>query len=352
MNLIAQLDDYCLQHDGDRTLPNEYRTGPFGVFEAKRAKPSTRTAKQTVTDDTTTTGSVGTSIVVEAAIDVEDHTVPFEITDSEPLISIPLDPSSNGSSVEEIEHVRELDIFGSADGMSSNVVQAMPNQDFWQMDDPFSFMGDFGLAMDMPITDFLNVDHLGPGSTGYNMDGLTGLFDSNDDVAEPSAPLPKSHADWAYLLAEAPLLLRSYQTNSDASEPAKQSFWKSFVLPSAMRTFADLSVFGKANDVSSSVFYSTLANSAFAMQRSKPLPSEGLHWYSVGKSAEEAAQYYLQSAMRLEATQADCQELLSATLSVGLVSVSLLSDKGILRLLILNLVVSRTGQNNDTLDRS
>lgn len=195
MNLIAQLDDYCLQHSGDRTLPNEYRTGPFGVFEAKRAKPSTRTAKQTVVEHAPAADSVNTSIAVEATIDVEDVTASFEINDSEPLISIPLDPPSNDSSVEEIEHVREHDIFGDADGgMSSSVIQAMPQHDFWQMDGPFSFMGDFGFAMDMPGIDFLNFDHFGPGSTGPAMDGLTGLFESTDAVVETPAPLPKSIA--------------------------------------------------------------------------------------------------------------------------------------------------------------
>lgn len=322
MNLIAQLDDYCLQHDDDWKLPSDYRTGPFGVFEAKRTKTSTRISHQSTTESLPS-GDSADSVVNVLDITGDDDTDPFEIVDSQPVISIPQDPPSNESSVEEIEHIRQPDLFGNAGDVDLNIVQAMPQNDFWQMDDPFSFMGDFGLTLDMPGGDIMDMDPFGSGPSGYPLDSFAGLFDINGGaVPDSSKPPYKTHDDWAHLLVEAPSLLRTYQKGSDTSEPAKQSFWKSFVLPSAMRTFADLSVFGKASDVSSSVFYSTLANSAFAMQRSEPLPSDDSLWLSVGKSAEEAAQYYFQSAMRSEAPEADCQELLSATLSIALVSVS------------------------------
>ena len=87
-----------------------------------------------------------------------------------------------------------------------------------------------------------------------------------------------------------------------------------------MRTFAELTVFGQAADLPSSIFYSTIANSAFAMQRSDSVLLDDSHWYTIGRSAEDAARRCLQNA--LQSPQPDCRELLTATLSLALVSVS------------------------------
>lgn len=93
-----------------------------------------------------------------------------------------------------------------------------------------------------------------------------------------------------------------------------------------MRTFAELSVFGEATDVSSSVFYSALANSAFAIQSSDSTPPKNAQWNAIGENAAEAAQHHLQNALRSESSRAECGQLLSATLSLALVYVSLLSE--------------------------
>jgi hypothetical protein len=330
MNLIAQLDDYCQKHDGERQLPSDYRTEPFGVFETKRSKvaagylsnPST-TAGVISIDPPQRSGSIaqapdaGTPDVAD-----QQDTDPFADVETEPLISIPEDPPSNESSIEEMKYIRHHHMFNDTDDRDEDMVHAVPQQVLWQFDDLFSFLGDFGLPLEIPGGQFTSLDLFDVGPSTIGQDGFAGLFDNIDQAPKHQAPIPKTHSDWDHLMSEAPALLRCYQTGSEASEPAKQTFWKSFVLPLAMRTFAELSVFGKASDVSSSVFYSTLANSAFAMQRSDPLPPNDSHWYEIGKNAEEAGQYFLQCALRSEADQTDCQELLSATLSLALVSVS------------------------------
>lgn len=329
MNLISQLDDYCQQHDGDGELPSEFRTGPFGVFEAKSSSNAHEGLKTAATG-----GPRNTPKAVESTTSDADATSPnaiadldtdvFACTEAGPLISIPEDPPSNESSIEEIEHNRQYNSFDHGhdndNGFDAVAGQTMYQHDLWQLDDPFSFMGDFGMPLDGG--DFMLLDSFDVASAASAMDNNAGIFGSNDPVPKPATPIVREHSDWAHLLTEAPSLLRCYQVDDAASEPAKQSFWKSFILPSAMRTFAELSVFGKASDVSSSVFYSTLANGAFSLQRSDGQPPNDSRWYTIGKSAEEAALYYLQSALRPGSETADCQDLLSAILSIALNSVS------------------------------
>ena len=160
------------------------------------------------------------------------------------------------------------------------------------------------------------------------MDDVAGLYDHANPLPKSPTPalLPGPDSTRTHLLAEAPALLRYYQTGNDAHASAKQSFWKSFVLPSAMRTFAELSVFGEATDVSSSVFYSALANSAFATQSSDPTSQEDAQWNAIGKNAADTAQHHLQNALRSESSRAESGQLLSATLSLALVYVSPFSE--------------------------
>lgn len=331
-NLIAQLDDYCQQHDEHQKLPNDYRTGPFGVFEVEK-----RPLKVPNIRATTNADSQDLVAVSEPTLQASDAISPAALTnldtnifpnlDAGQMITIPEDAPSNSSSIEEIENMRSLDLDQSGfDNLNTDLVHASTQSDFWQMGDPFSFMGDFGLTLDLSEADLMSMYPLDTVSPASALNNSTAHWDSANTITGQSPRSEKHESNWAHLLAEAPTLLRHYQSNKEGSEPAKQSFWKSFVLPSAMRTFAELSVFGTASDVSTSIFYSTLANSAFSMQRSDSQPPNESHWDAVGRSSEEAARYFLKSAARQDGGQSDCQELLSATLSLALVSVSLMPN--------------------------
>lgn len=324
MNLISQLDDYCQQLESDRNLPGDFRTGPFGVFEAKSSYSASSVAGTTAADIAKDTSDTVDPIALDADATMAGAIAEFDqdtfaSSGAGPVISIPEDPPSNDSSVEEIENISQQNLLGHDVGFNDDTGRVMPYHELWQLDDPFTFMGDFGISLD--TADFMLLDSFDAATSAWNIDGHAGIPGPTEPPSKPHTPVVREKSDWSHLLTDAPSLLRCYQVDDAASEPAKQSFWKSFILPSAMRTFAELSVFGTASDVSSSVFYSTLANSAFALQRSDGQSVDESHWYTVGKSAEEAALYFLQSALRPSADASDCQDLLSAILSVALNSV-------------------------------
>jgi hypothetical protein len=328
MNLIAQLDDHCLQHDVDKQLSGEYRTGPFGVFEVQSTKSNTseRLATEKMTGATVSSTSVGD----EPRDTSRHHAQIAGVVDSESATSPPQNvPSvpSNESSVEEIENIPQDDMFGVMDNFDTSLMRLSPQRDFWQFED--AFMHDLSMPMDFFGGDFTGLDFFDNLPNAFTAGGAAEAFGQANALHVVDADIPKfrTHADWAHLLTEAPSLLRCYDSADSASDLAKQSFWRTFVLPSAVQTFGELLVFGKASDVASSIFYSTLANSAFAMQGPDAPLTNNSHWRETGKSAEDAAQHYLQCALASDDPRPNGQELLSATLSLCLVSVSLRSEQ-------------------------
>jgi len=321
MNLIAQLDDHCLQHDVGKHLSSEYWTGPFGVFEIQGRRSSSRSPERLATETTTGTADSLESITKRPR-GTHHHARTAEVVAPESTTSPPLDVASNESPVEEIGDPQE-DMFAVLENFDSSVMRLSPQRDFWQFED--QFMQDLSIPMDLFGGDFTGLDFFDSLPNTSTAAGAAEIFSQADvlHIVDTHPPDPKSHADWAHLLTEAPLLLRCYESANDACESAKQSFWRTFVLPSAVRTFGELSIFGRASDVISSIFYSTLANSAFAMQDSDAHLTDDSHWRKIGESAEEAAHYFLQCALRSDTTQPDGQELLSANLALCLVSVSL-----------------------------
>jgi hypothetical protein len=307
--LITRLDDYCIQHDGQR-LPDDYHDGPFGVFDIRHA--STVAAERSTDDDdddeTIPVSSQGVATVEPTAstnFEEVDRTV-----DLDALISSLEDTPSN-ESVEEIGNVHQGD-----SPLETALVRGSSESDFWQLDGPFSFMNDLDMHLDLSTGDYMGTNFSDSTFSTFHTEGFAGLLDNNRVARRSPTPPPRIYAQ---LLAEAPILLRYYQSEGNASRPAKQSFWGSFVLPSALRTFGELTVFGKASDLSSSIFYSTIANSAFAMQSSDSALPDDSRWHNIGETAESAARHCLQSA--LQSPQPDCRELLTATLSLALVSV-------------------------------
>lgn len=305
--MIARLDDHCLQHDGQR-LPDGYQDGPFGVFETRHAHSLTSTVERSAgEDEANSISSQGSATVGPTTFTNLDN----QTADLDALISSLEDPPSN-ESLEEIAIVHQGD---NAVETAVLTAQGSSEHDFWDMDNPFSFMDGLNTPLELPTGEFTGMDVFDSTSLIFSTDGFTGLLDNIGGARQSLTPPPGAYA---HLLAEAPQLLRYYQHESNFSRPTKQSFWRSFVLPSAMHTFAALTVFGQASDLSSSVFYSILANSAFAMSNS--VQPDDPHWHTIGKTAEDAARQYLQKA--LQSPQPDCKELLTATLSLGLVSVS------------------------------
>ena len=309
--LIQSIDDYGVQHDS-KHLPDEYHDGPFGVFDARRVSWSTVDVERSIVEN----GAVALPATVSVAVAPtasNDFEASDRSVDLDALISS-LQDRPTSESIEEIEEIRN--VHQGDESLEAAIMQSSTTHNFWQLCNPFSWMDDINTPLEISGGDLMGFETT---PLAFTTGSFTGLLD-NTSVALRSPTPPLTNSDLSHLLAEAPLLLRYYQSGGNASRPAKQSFWRSFVLPSAMRTFAELTVFGQASDLSSSVFYSTIANSAFAMQRSDSLQPDDSHWSIIGTAAEDAARGCLQNA--LQSPQPDCRELLTATLSLALVSVS------------------------------
>jgi hypothetical protein len=327
LNLIAQLDDYCLQHDVDKQLSREFWTGPFGVFGIQGTKLASHPSEPP-TEENTTDATASQESTADVSRGPSHHLAQTaEAVGTGPSTPSPQDVASNESSVEEIENCRQDDMFSVLEDFDTRLMRLSPQLDFWQLED--QFMHDLNMPLDMIGGDFTGLDFF-DNLTDAPAAGEAAETSGQANISHPvdaHTTESRAHADWAHLLMDAPSLLRCYESANDSSNPAQHSFWGTFVLPSAMRSFGELSVFGKATDASSSIFYATLANSAFTMQGPEALLTDNAHWRETGKSAEEAAQFYLQCALRSDAPQPDGQELLLAILSMCLVSVSLFTKQ-------------------------
>ena len=322
LNLIAQLDDYCLQHDADKQPSRDFWTGPFGVFEIQGTKLASHPSEPPADENTTDPAASQRPATNTSGGPPHHHAQTTETIGPGPSTSSPQDVASNESSVEEIENFRQDDMFSVLEDFDTRLMRLSPQHDFWQLED--QFMHDLSMPLDMIGGDFTGLDFFDNLTDAAAAGSAADATDqpNNHERGDAHTPETRAHADWSHLLIDAPSLLRCYESTSDASKPAKHSFWDTFVLPSVMRTYGELTVFGKATDASSSIFYSALANSAFTMQGSEALLTDNSHWRETGKSAQEAAQFCLQSALHSDTLQSDGQELLSATLSMCLVSVS------------------------------
>ncbi|OTA28548.1 hypothetical protein BTJ68_09727 [Hortaea werneckii EXF-2000] len=334
MNLIAELDDYCQQLESNQSLSCDYRAGPFGVFEAAGGIvmeteaptgtfPESRAIQDSGAQEFAATGLEPTALNGADSLlaDVPDCGIP------------PPHDHPSDSSVEEIEHgISRNQAWGHA-SFDSNELQLQLQNEFCRIDEPTISTFDWDLPLDFPNENFGRLDFsdlLRPVLPTEN----PGAPDTSDiDPLTSSSSARKTHSHWSHLLTKAPSLLRRCQTGGVESDPVKQSFWKSFALPSALRTFADLSVFDTASDISLSIFYSTLANGAFQMQREEDKNAGGSNWLTVASDAEEAAQYFLRSNCSSDAEPLDYQGHLTAQLSLSLASLHRRPEKTMLHLI-------------------
>ncbi|KAK2055034.1 hypothetical protein LY76DRAFT_662978 [Colletotrichum caudatum] len=134
--------------------------------------------------------------------------------------------------------------------------------------------------------------------------------------AEPSLPI------------HAASLLRYYKSieASHSVKGVRTSPWKLFLLPCALETFAELSLWNTTSHARHSILCTLLAKSAFHLHHS--LNRGGVrrtsHWFDVGKDYQRSAQSHLKQALQSESngpSQASYNEILMAILATAMVSV-------------------------------
>ena len=324
MNLIAELDDYCQQLESNQSLSCDYRAGPFGVFEATggtamETEAPTGTFPESRRSQDSRTGAIAATGLEPTALNEAESL----LADGPDYMIPPPHDHPSDSSVEEIEHSISRDQACGHASFDSNELQLQLPNEFFRIDEPTISTLDWDLPLDFSNENFARLDFSDLLRPVLPIENPSVPDASDVDPLKPSSSARKTHSHWSHLLTKAPSLLRRCQTGGVESDPVKQSFWKSFALPSAMRTFADLSVFDTASDISLSTFYSTLANGAFQMQREEDKNADGSHWLTVASDAEEAAQYFLRSDCSSDTEPLDYQGHLTAQLSLSLASVSI-----------------------------
>lgn len=317
--LLARLDEHCQQYENGQALSSEYQNGPFGVFEGRsNCLKGTETGHPV---DAAPNSQIDGN-VAHPAPDLELGANPMTDFFADESLATH-DPASNGSSVEQIEPVRHNDWIDHNTALDAEMAYTLPHGAPWELGDPFSSTGDFDMLLDMSNQDWGTMCLLDDIARPAGSTADLGSSGSPSREAIPSAQQRQIDGlDRSRLLNEAPALLRCYQTGKKGSTPIKHSFWNSFVLPSAMRTFAELSVFGEASDASLAMFYSALANGAHMMRRSEQEHSSMSRWQLTAESAQEAAHSSLQSAIQSSPGQSVKQELLVANLALSIISVS------------------------------
>ncbi|KAI7555049.1 hypothetical protein KC331_g111 [Hortaea werneckii] len=334
MNLIAQLDDYCQQRESDQSLSCDSRAGPFGVFEAisgtvmETEAPTGTSPKRRATQDSRVQANPATGPEPTALNETGSS-----LADVPDYMILPPHDHPSDSSVEDIEHDISTSRACGHASFDSNELQLQIQNEFCRIDEPTLSTLDWDLPVDFSNEGFSRLDFSDLLRSASPIENTTAPYANGSDTLTSLSTARKTHSNWSHLLKEAPALLRRCRTGSVESDPVKQSFWKSFALPSAMRTFADLSVFDTASDISLSIFYSTLANGAFQMQREEGENTDGSNWLTVASDAEEAAQYFLKSNSDFDTESLDYEGHLTAQLSLGLASLHRRPEKTMLHLI-------------------
>ena len=155
-NLIAQLDDYCLQDDVDKQLSREFWTGPFGVFEIQGTKLASRSSEPPAEEETTDAAASGRSTTDMSGGHPHHHAQTAEVGGPGPTTSSPQDVASNESSIEEIENLRQDDMFSVLEDFDVRLLRLSPQLDFWQLED--QLMHDLSMPLDMIDGDFTGLD--------------------------------------------------------------------------------------------------------------------------------------------------------------------------------------------------
>lgn len=138
------------------------------------------------------------------------------------------------------------------------------------------------------------------------------------NVSRSSSPLP-SHT--AVLLQ---YLKYQVLDGSSSSMHRGMSPWKILLLPCALETVAEISLWNTTSCARRSILATLLAKSAFHLSKSTSHEqSTASFWLQIGMEHQQEAQKHLQSALNTELeTEGKYVEMLTAILSVGVVAVS------------------------------
>ncbi|OBR07291.1 C6 transcription factor [Colletotrichum higginsianum IMI 349063] len=131
------------------------------------------------------------------------------------------------------------------------------------------------------------------------------------------------------LPAHAASLLRYYKSMEESSSSVKGvriSPWQLWLLPCALETFAELSLWNTTSHTRHSILCTLLAKSAFHLHQSlsKEGKKEASPWFDIGRSYQKSAQSHLKLALQGESGepgQAKYNEMLIAILATAMVSV-------------------------------
>lgn len=184
-------------------------------------------------------------------------------------------------------------------------------------------------------------------------DAFAQLYQSNPQCrisSRGSSRVPSPEPRWSYLPAEMPMpainnrhgisitlppsaapLLRFYKERVlESAVPqmaARISPWKLLILPRALETFAELSLWNTASHTRCSIFFSLLAQAALHLGQYSGLDGSSANkWMELADTHQAQAREHLKRALKYEFEgdqQAEYTELLTGLLATGMVSVRL-----------------------------
>ncbi|KAK2003319.1 hypothetical protein LX36DRAFT_146589 [Colletotrichum falcatum] len=326
-DIVADLDEKSVHCDDAQLV------GPFGVFRARQGSPRPGSSPGLLHLANGLPKTTQIEDLPQAAGDGLDE-------DGGEVVIEPWAVNDNALPMEPCIPPGSLDNFG-ADGMANDT---SPSWIHGQVPGVFTRM------MDM---DCSTLNHLYPSSSpctpgmahteprpagneltdeqGYVQE-LTGPFPSTHDLSiQFKSPTPFAGAMPGVepcLPTHAASLLRYYKSTETSSsiKGVRTSPWKLFLLPCALETFAELSLWNTTSHTRHTILYTLLAKSAFHLHHSlnRGGVKQTLHWFDIGKNYQRSAQSHLKQALRTESngpSQANYNEILMAILATAMVSV-------------------------------
>ncbi|KAK1633773.1 fungal-specific transcription factor domain-containing protein [Colletotrichum phormii] len=277
-DIVLDLDEKSVHAD------DAHVAGPFGVFRAFDGSTDTGSSplQHSVSEsspNTSPSDALPEIIVGELDEDIEEVVIePWSVDD-------------NSLAMEPYFLPGPFDNF-STDGMIDNMSQP------WMH-------GEGTGSFPLPDEQDLSISRKAPSPFTNNMPGI-----------EP------------YLPSHAASLLRYYKTmeSSSSVKGMRISPWQLWLLPCALETFAELSLWNTTSHTRHSILCTLLAKSAFHMHQSSNKGSQKptTQWQDIGQNYQKSAQSHLKMALQGEsdqASQAKYNEILMAILATAMVSV-------------------------------
>ncbi|KAH6662401.1 fungal-specific transcription factor domain-containing protein [Plectosphaerella plurivora] len=124
-------------------------------------------------------------------------------------------------------------------------------------------------------------------------------------------------------------LLRFYKNDvleaTTSSLKARTSLWNTLIVPRALETFAELSLWNEASHTRCAIFFCLLAQAALRQVQSPDVnPTSAMEWSEVARNHQHQAQEHLKKALQFEFDgddKADYTDLVTAMLATAIVSI-------------------------------